>query len=217
MIASPVFACASPIPTPPASPSPNEVRAFTPVPLPYCVICRYEVEGTTISLGCGHVLDTSCLRTIFENATRDESLFPPKCCQSPINLDAVRDHLSTPLITLYQLKAREFGTSDRVYCYNLACSAFLDAATAVSTSILCSDCRAETCGRCKEEAHAGRACSIKENEAMLELAKTRGWQRCPSCRYVVERTQGCPHMTCRCNQQFCYLCAATWKTCACAS
>jgi hypothetical protein len=31
----------------------------------------------------------------------------------------------------------------------------------------------------------------------------------------VELSTGCFHMTCRCKAQFCYLCAARWKSCAC--
>lgn len=31
----------------------------------------------------------------------------------------------------------------------------------------------------------------------------------------MELWQGCYHMTCRCSTQFCYLCAALWKTCDC--
>ncbi|KAL2912501.1 hypothetical protein HK105_207990 [Polyrhizophydium stewartii] len=34
-------------------------------------------------------------------------------------------------------------------------------------------------------------------------------QRCPNCEAVVEKSDGCNHMTCRvCNSHFCYLCAA---------
>ena len=157
---------------------------------------------------------------MFERATRDESLFPPKCCQTVIELGLARDYLDVPLMALYQSKAREFGTKDRVYCYNPVCSAFLGGATAAATALRCAYCRAETCGSCKEAAHPDRTrCLNSEeesrDEALLAFAREQGWQRCPDCRYVVERTDGCFHMTCRCAKEFCYLCAATWKTCEC--
>ncbi|KAL0012733.1 hypothetical protein SO802_007841 [Lithocarpus litseifolius] len=43
-----------------------------------------------------------------------------------------------------------------------------------------------------------------------ELAKEKKWRRCPLCKYYVERTEGCLHMTCRCAFQFCYGCGAQW-------
>ncbi|KAL0012732.1 hypothetical protein SO802_007840 [Lithocarpus litseifolius] len=43
-----------------------------------------------------------------------------------------------------------------------------------------------------------------------ELAKEKKWMRCPHCKYHVERTDGCLHMTCRCAFQFCYGCGAQW-------
>ena len=50
---------------------------------------------------------------------------------------------------------------------------------------------------------------------MLALAESEGWKRCPGCGHLVELSVGCYHMTCRCRYQFCYLCRAQWKTCAC--
>ncbi|EJF66522.1 hypothetical protein DICSQDRAFT_94985 [Dichomitus squalens LYAD-421 SS1] len=170
-----------------------------------------------IDTPCGHHLDVSCLRLMFENATRDETLFPPKCCQQPIKLDDAWPFLDSSLIELYEKKSREFGTKDRIYCHIPACSAFLGAATASPTSIACTSpsCRAQTCGSCKLAAHPGRTCADHSDDVVLELGQEEGWQRCPSCKHLVELTVGCYHMTCRCQKEFCYLCARPWKTCPC--
>ena len=29
---------------------------------------------------------------------------------------------------------------------------------------------------------------------------------------MIERTEGCNHMTCKCGNQFCYVCGANWNT-----
>jgi len=47
------------------------------------------------------------------------------------------------------------------------------------------------------------------------MAKEKGWQTCYNCKAVVELKEGCNHMTCRCNAQFCMVCALPWKTCNC--
>ncbi|KAF2000115.1 hypothetical protein P154DRAFT_209379 [Amniculicola lignicola CBS 123094] len=53
------------------------------------------------------------------------------------------------------------------------------------------------------------------NKKLVQLAKDKGWQRCYSCKAIVELKEGCNHMTCRCTAQFCMVCAAPWKTCNC--
>nr|GEY48928.1 zinc finger, C6HC-type [Tanacetum cinerariifolium] len=69
---------------------------------------------------------------------------------------------------------------------------------------------------CKVTWHSGMDCSefqsLKENERdpndimLMDLAKNKKWRRCSSCKYNVERTDGCLHITCRCGYHFCYGC-----------
>ena len=40
---------------------------------------------------------------------------------------------------------------------------------------------------------------------LREMAATGQWCRC-TCGYVIERSQGCSHMHCRCGRHFCYIC-----------
>ncbi|KAI0757208.1 hypothetical protein C8Q80DRAFT_84286 [Daedaleopsis nitida] len=185
-------------------------------PVPTCVICQEEIEETIIYTRCCHFLDVACLRTLYENAIRDEALYPPKCCQDTLDFDTLGEYLTSSIRDQYRRKAREYRTRDRVYCHDPACSSFLSGATAAPTCIRCTDCGSETCGCCKAQAHRGRACvESLSDEGMLDFAREQGWQRCPSCHHLVERAEGCYHMTCRCEKEFCYLCAAAWKTCAC--
>lgn len=65
---------------------------------------------------------------------------------------------------------------------------------------------------CKRNAHPiGQDCPDDwELEAVLKIGEKSGWRRCYKCRTLVELTQGCTHMTCRCRAQFCYICGAVW-------
>ncbi|KAI0082222.1 hypothetical protein K474DRAFT_1655575 [Panus rudis PR-1116 ss-1] len=180
-----------------------------------CVICGDVIRRIEVQAPCGHFYDVPCLVDLFRATTRDESLFPPRCCQKPFILKQVRHYLGYQLASLYEKKSIEFSTVNRVYCSVPTCSAFIGATTRSSITLRCPECFSGTCGQCKDEAHPGVPCSTKEDAAVLALAEREGWKRCPGCHRLVELSIGCYHMTCRCRKEFCYVCTATWKTCPC--
>ncbi|KAI0374372.1 hypothetical protein BV20DRAFT_913326, partial [Pilatotrama ljubarskyi] len=186
-----------------------------------CAICGDDISGTTVvRLRCGHTYDVECINKLFTQATVDESLFPPTCCNTRIVLADVERYLGAALQDRFRDKEREFGTSNRVYCCNRRCSVFLCAATAGSVSgvsTYCSACGSRTCTTCKEYAHPGSSCRplATSDDAVLKLGETKGWKRCPSCRHLVSVEEGCYHVKCRCGKEFCYRCGRMWKGCHC--
>jgi len=41
------------------------------------------------------------------------------------------------------------------------------------------------------------------------------YKKCPFCKFWVEKTVGCNHMTCRCGKMFCYKCGGNYTNCKC--
>ncbi|XXG40668.1 hypothetical protein AAC387_Pa01g1330 [Persea americana] len=110
----------------------------------------------------------------------------------------------------------------RFYCPFTDCAALLaDDGGEVVRQSECPNCRRLFCAQCRVSWHSGIECEeyqkLNEDDRgrndlmVMELAKNKGWKRCPSCQFYVERTQGCLHITCRCGVQFCYQCGATWS------
>ncbi|KAF6251763.1 hypothetical protein COO60DRAFT_1644685 [Scenedesmus sp. NREL 46B-D3] len=76
---------------------------------------------------------------------------------------------------------------------------------------------------CRCSWHAGLSCEAyqalpasekgESDLALFELSSSKHWRRCPSCRAMVERTDGCNYMMCRCGEPFCYACGSTFNTC----
>ena len=156
----------------------------------------------------------------------DETLYPPRCCLMPIPVTDIRQHVDARIMRDFEKKSIEFDTplGNRVYCCRARCSTFLGASTSTPSSLHCpnEDCVAMTCGSCRREAHLGSECSSDRESEEHEFARMAadfhdrvGWQRCYSCHHLVEKSDGCYHMTCLCKAQFCYLCAAPWKECDC--
>lgn len=186
-----------------------------------CVICQDPIRGGQIRAPCGHYYDIACVTDLFDAATRDESLFPPRCCRQHISFDSVRIHLTAGLVALFIEKRKEFGTLKRVYCAKSSCSRFLgpEKHGFFAFAILCSapGCGTRTCPSCKAEAVNGlHQCKADaSDEQLIALGRGAGWARCPGCAQMIELNLGCYHMTCRCSTQFCYLCTERWKTCTC--
>lgn len=210
--------------TPPANPG----QAPTVAPKPAlratghdCVICQDPIFGAEVRAPCGHFYDIGCITDLFQSATRDESLYPPRCCRQNIPLPQVRLHLTQTVLAEFTLKAREFGTMKRVYCVAPTCSRFLGPLHEgfLSKVFTCPSptCSTTTCGKCRGryEGFTHFCTPDAETEQVLTLSRASGWARCPGCAQMIELNMGCFHMTCRCKTEFCYMCKALWKTCRC--
>jgi hypothetical protein len=188
----------------------------------HCVICRDPIFDVEVRAPCGHFYDIDCITDLFQSATRDETLYPPRCCGQNIRLSQVQPHLTQALLAELELKAREFGTLNRVYCATPACSRFLGPLHEgyFKKVFKCTSptCTTMTCGKCRGKYKRWRhnCTPDAETERVLTLSSASGWSRCPGCANMIEHNRGCYHMTCRCKTQFCYLCRARWGSCRCA-
>ncbi|KAF1958594.1 ariadne RING finger [Byssothecium circinans] len=184
-----------------------------------CAACcsRFPV-ARMVTAKCSHRYCVDCMISLFMRSTKDESLFPPKCCRQPIALSMISPYMSADDLATFEAKTEELTTTYRVYCSNHSCNAFIPPRQITNGThrAVCSDCAHSTCSICKNTFHKDSDCPEDPGiQQTLELAHEQGWQTCPRCKSLVELRTGCYHMTCRCKAQFCYLCARKWKTCSC--
>ncbi|KAI0133238.1 hypothetical protein F4776DRAFT_655127 [Hypoxylon sp. NC0597] len=165
-----------------------------------CEACGDEKHFAQLARApCQHEYCGPCLTRIFQNATNDESLFPPRCCRQPIPLAESRVFLNAKVAEEFRQKALEYSTPRRTYCHNGGCNKFIP----------------QTCMTCKGASHNNDCPNDEQLQQVLQLAQEQHWQRCQNCWALVELNFGCNHMTCRCGHDFCYICGARWKTCIC--
>ena len=160
-----------------------------------CIACDLKKPLLDIfQTPCGHHYCQECLRTLFELSTTDETLSPPRCCRQEIPLPSVKVYLSSALIDLFNRKSIEFKTSDRTYCSQPTCSSFITSINIGGERATCTACGTCTCTICKNNAHDGDCPEDTATQQVLEMAREQGWQRCYSCRRLVELDVGCNHM-----------------------
>ena len=152
-------------------------------------------------------------------ATTDESKCPPRCCTLPIPSPTIKSVVNREERLAFLKAVRQFSTpwEARIFCPNSTCSEFIPPRTKLDpkhpSDVLCRKCNTRVCVMCKQNAHAiGKDCpDDRELGEVLMMGEKSGWKRCYKCRALVELSQGCTHMTCRCKAQFCYLCGAIWN------
>ena len=166
-------------------------------------------------LSCGHRMCHACLRRIFTMSVTDPQHMPPRCCtQDNIPLKHVDRLFNDKFKILWNKKYQEYTTKNRIYCPARGCGEWIKPSHIRMDSSVgrrygkCSRCKMKVCCLCNGKWHTRKECpKDEETKRFVEIAKEAGWQRCYSCKAMVELKEGCNHMTwlVRFFKDFCHL------------
>lgn len=174
-----------------------------------CTSCFDEIPARkAVNLPCKHNYCGPCLSQLVIIAIKSEDTFPPKCCLQEIPRNILRQHLSPLHLMALDQKSLEYAVAigNRWYCARPECAKWLDIRSAHTSigALKCGYCESYMCSFCRGPRH-----SMSEDcphdlalDATLEEAEQAGWQRCYSCRAMVELNTGCRHITCKCSAEF---------------
>ncbi|WEW59449.1 hypothetical protein PRK78_004923 [Emydomyces testavorans] len=218
-----------PPPNPPRNPPRKPPRSPSPETMVTCLVCLSDdiPASKSAKLACSHHMCNACLKRLFTLSISDPQHMPPKCCTSDhIPLKHVEKLFDTKFKMTWNKKYQEFTTKNRIYCPAPGCgewikpsSIHLDTSSGPTGGrkyAKCSKCKLKICVLCNGKWHRKKDCPNDENtKKFVEIAKEAGWQRCYNCSAMVELKEGCNHMKCRCNAEFCIICGAKWKSCDC--
>ena len=166
------------------------------VTLRECASCNSSSPlAESFQAPCGHQYCLECLHTLFEMSTKDETLFPPRCCRQRIPVLSAKLYLRATSMEEFEKKALEFKSSDRLYCSQPRCSMFIASVNTLGDRAECTACGSTICTVCKGIAHHGDCPEDTGLRQTLKTAQEQGWQRCNKCRRLVELDIGCNHIT----------------------
>ncbi|XP_061376556.1 E3 ubiquitin-protein ligase RSL1-like [Gastrolobium bilobum] len=196
-----------------------------------CEICA-EAKGKIEMFRnkiCDHSFCSDCVTK--QVATKiQEGITVVSCpglnCKGLLELDDCRSMLPKDVLDRWDDALCEalLLTVPKFYCPFKDCSAMLldDNEGEGIRESECPFCHRLFCARCYVPWHPGVLCEVfltlnederaREDLLVRELANQKKWSRCPQCKFYVEKTEGCLHITCRCKFQFCYACGQQWTS-----
>ncbi|KFK32508.1 hypothetical protein AALP_AA6G251700 [Arabis alpina] len=193
-----------------------------------CVESKPVTESFRIS-GCSHSYCNDCVSKYIASKLQDNILSiecPVSGCSGHLEPDQCRLILPPQVFDRWgdALCEAVVMRSKRFYCPYKDCSAlvFLDEAEQDKMrESECPHCNRMVCVACGTKWHPEVTCEefqkLAENERerddilLKKMAESKKWRRCPSCKFYIERSQGCLYIKCRCGLAFCYNCGTPSK------
>ena len=165
-----------------------------------CAACEDWLSAKDVVLvSCGHCYCGSCINNMFDAAATDESCYPPRCCKATkIPVKHAKRFLDADLKTKFDAKTVEFETVDRTYCSNPKCSIFIPPAEIDENDEIdarCLSCWSYTCVTCKAPGHGGDCPADLGLAELVNYAEENHWQRCYNCFRIIQKDDGCDHIT----------------------
>ncbi|CAM0958709.1 unnamed protein product [Alopecurus aequalis] len=196
---------------------------------PICMDGVPQSDAHSASRGCGHAFCTTCLAGYIRVKIQDRiadvrcpedgcgSVLDPELCQGMLPGAAFEAWCAV------MCESMVLAANKVYYCPFKDCSAMMvdDLGGHVAESE-CPSCKRLFCARCGVPWHAGFGCADyeqlsagdrgKEDLAVMEMAMGEKWKRCPQCKFLVQKSEGCLHITCRCGFEFSYGCGKHWAS-----
>jgi hypothetical protein len=186
------------------SPAPEKVA---------CTACDdRDLPSAMASLPCGHQYCAICIADAFKHALAAGKVFI--CCKkTPCPVAVAERFLPSEFVVQYKLKLEERTAKEPVYCAKPGCSAFISPKNMKGPLATCQQCGFVSCSLCKNPEHNGICPPDRMGKKLMSLADNQNWIQCKRCKAIVERDEGCMHMTCMCGYEFCYKCGGPWAGC----
>ncbi|XP_010431628.1 PREDICTED: E3 ubiquitin-protein ligase RNF144A-like [Camelina sativa] len=193
-----------------------------------CTICLnddIDADQMFLVAKCGHMFCSECFKRHIEVELRQRSLI--RCpqyhrCYSLLTYRNCVNILTPKLKEMWQQRIKDdsIPVTNRVYCPNPRCSTLMSK-TELSAHIgvrrRCVKCSEPFCISCKVPWHTNLSCNGYKklhpnptigDEKLKRLANKKLWRQCNKCQQMIELSDGCVSVLCRCGHEFCYRCGA---------
>ncbi|UJR14349.1 hypothetical protein I4U23_001345 [Adineta vaga] len=199
-----------------------------------CQVCFDEKPAASftqrISRQCKHRERNICNTCIYEHIAQafqkmcsDDVRCPELNCRIILDYEAIKkilqDARNIDLLQRYErfyLEHQLEQMPEFIWCTHACGSGQLAEQGDQNNIIRCVKCRKKSCFIHRVHWHEGLTCAKYDEQIDSGRRATDQWlaqhtKNCPKCRYGIEKTTGCDHMTCtQCHFEFCWACLAAY-------
>lgn len=136
-----------------------------------------------------------CLQDLLRFSYTGHNTRPVTCCDQP--WPVLDEIVGERAAVQYRTRRDELATpaAQRTYCHAPACGLWIPPSRIEHQTATCS-CQATTCTLCKGQLHPGSDCPKDPKDKQLaQMATEHGWKWCYACNALVEKNDGCDHMS----------------------
>ncbi|XP_062198433.1 E3 ubiquitin-protein ligase RSL1-like [Phragmites australis] len=198
----------------------------------YCGICmetKLVLDRFRAAAGCAHEFCVGCLVGYIEGRVAEGAVPVPcpalGCRDGVMHPEACKKLLYIDVFDAWcvALCERAVGPG-RARCPYRCCGELVvledggGAGQGEASNVECPTCKREFCLQCEEpwdDRHGGGGGGGGQGCVLARLAQGRNWRRCPSCRAMIDKIDGCKRMVCRCGTVFCYDCGSPFPVGVC--
>ena len=211
---------------------------FSSLEVEDCSICYDDVLSGCVQVmeSCNHRFCGKCVTNYLVAALDSGEVVGTQCPDNSCSELMTDNDLMKALTNVQFAKFKQFRTLAKLqlepncrWCPKEGCQAgvIADLECPLFPKLTCGDCDTEFCFECSDRWHPGMTCRRwanykKKSESKQETKRkkkeelgTKKWMKdnktvkCVRCSALVQRNEGCNHMTCTCGHEFCWLCGET--------
>lgn len=187
-----------------------------------CLICYEKLSDNEIKnnfLGCFHGFCDDCLYNYFKEKINSNIVDGIKCpetnCKTIINNNFIEGKITKDISLLEKYK-KQRKLNQLLHDPNVKLCPYPDCKSYAikkdNNLVSCIHNGHQFCFNCLKHWHNAGRCAIKIDNYYKKWKNGKNIKRCPKCKYLIEKNEGCNHMTCsNCKYEWCWICKGKYN------
>ena len=183
-----------------------------------CLICEGKLndkEKEDNLLPCMHMICNECYLSQLKVKINNNKIDEITCCQYGCKTKLYDEFIQKKLYPDFELMEKYLKLKRRrqimlnpntQLCPFPNCESY--AKKGKDIFVECIDNKHKFCFNCLKDWHQNEECSTQiDNKSLNEWIKVNDARRCPKCKILIQKNEGCNHIICfNCKCEFCWLC-----------
>ena len=182
-----------------------------------CPICgdEFMVNRKNKVKNCSHAFCDECWYDFLSIKIKENKLPSIKCldynCDSKLSDEFIINILKSDKDLIkkykkYKIELEIINNPNKKLCPFPNCDSFLELKDLKEKYVICEN-NHTFCFLCLKKPHGENPCEEKMDKSIIEYALNNFVKKCPNCSIIIEKNNGCNHITCsKCQYQWCWLC-----------